>query len=126
MPTETTFIQLPCGARAFRMEARGVLSMEDARTVIRQLEPGGVLYGLPAVILAPHLDSISSDARAALAAHGQARPREHWLAVVMTNPLLRVTANFILRVQRATKAKLFPTEPEALQWLDAKVRERQG
>jgi len=43
--------------------------------------------------------------------------------VGVTNPVLRVTANFIARIQGRKKTRMFSGEPEALQWLDARVRE---
>ena len=46
-----------------------------------------------------------------------------WFAIVMTNPVMRVVANFILRVTKTTRRRMFPTEAEAIRWLDERARE---
>ncbi|HZN92486.1 MAG TPA: hypothetical protein VFB81_07260 [Myxococcales bacterium] len=123
MPYETTFFQLPCGARCFRLEAKGTLSGEDAAEMIRQVEPGGELYGLPCLILTRDMTSISPEARRRYAARGDVGDRETFTAVVVTNPVIRVSARFIMRIQRSRRTDLFATEEKALEWLDARVRE---
>jgi hypothetical protein len=121
MPYETILFQLPCGARCFRFVLGDSLTREDAAAMVRQVGAGGELYGLPALIEAMDLKSISSDARAG---RGDVRNRETWTAVLMANPVIRVTANFIMRIQQSRKTKLFSSEPEALEWLDARIREQ--
>jgi hypothetical protein len=122
VPHETTFFQLPCGARACRIEVSGTLSSEDARTLLQQLQPGGACHDLPCLFLLQKLDSIPSDVRGLLGQRGLAEV-ESWEAVVVTNPVMRVTANFVARIQGRKKARMFSDEPEALQWLDARARE---
>jgi hypothetical protein len=70
------------------------------------------------------LKSISSEARAVFAGRSDVRDRQTWTAVLLTNPVIRVTANFIMRIQGSTRTKLFSSEPDALEWLDARVREQ--
>jgi len=67
---------------------------------------------------------LPSGARAVFAGRGEIGDREVWTAVVVTNPVIRVTANFIMRIQKQRKTKLFSVEAEALRWLDARTRER--
>jgi len=122
VPHETTFLQLSCGARTCRVELSGTLSSEDARALLPQMVPGGALHGMPRLFVMQRLGSISSDARGLIGQSGPAKA-ETWEAVVVTNPVIRVTVNFFLRIQGRKKTKLFSAEPEALQWLDARVRE---
>jgi len=122
MPFETTLFQLPCGARAVRMETTGTLSAEDAQEIVLRVQMGGELHDLPALIMAKELSSISSEARGVFTRRDDVRNRQTWTAVVMNNPLIRVTANFIMRIQRSRRTRLFSGEPEALQWLDGQIR----
>ncbi|HEY8207367.1 MAG TPA: hypothetical protein VIG99_07800 [Myxococcaceae bacterium] len=122
MPFEVTFFQLPCGARCARVRLRGIISEEDAVAHIERSErPGGDVYGLPILNDTREMESITPGARRLFAARSQADP---WVAIVITNPVLRVGLNFLLRVRGASKKmRLFTAEPEALKWLDDRVRE---
>ena len=122
MPYETTLFQLPCGVQACRLEARGDFSIEDTRQIYQQLASGGRLHGMPLLILTHELSSITSDSRAAIVKVGREQA-ERWEAAVVTSTVLRVTINFIMRIQGRKKTKLFTSEREALQWLDARVGE---
>jgi hypothetical protein len=122
MPYETTLFQLPCGAQACRLEVSGELALEETREILQTLVSGGRLFGMPLLILSQKLDSITSDARAAIAEAGR-HQAERWEAAVVTSTVIRVIVNFIMRIQGRKKTKLFTTEAEALQWLDARVRE---
>ncbi|HVE81604.1 MAG TPA: hypothetical protein VND93_02105 [Myxococcales bacterium] len=46
-----------------------------------------------------------------------------WMAIVQTNPVARVAANFITRMSGDTRRRLCSTEAEAIRWLDERVRE---
>src|SRR2546430_2698089 len=71
VPHETTFFQLPCGARSCRLEINaGALSGEEARTLLQQMQRGGALHGMPLLIVLQRVDSFSSDARGAIAPSG--------------------------------------------------------
>lgn len=124
MPYETILFMLPCGARCFRLVLGDSLTKEDAAQIVTQVEPGGELHGFPALIEAMDLKSISSDARAVFASRDDVKNRQTWTAVLLTNPVIRVTANFIMRIQRSKRTKLFSSEPDALEWLDAQVRQQ--
>src|SRR5687767_12993002 len=97
-----TFFQLPCGVRVGRVEMTGSVSGEEARTLLDQLQPGGALHGLPLLIMLQRLDSFSSDARRAVGQVGLEEV-ETWEAVVVTNPVIRVTVNFVMRIQGRKK-----------------------
>src|SRR5262245_57136533 len=123
MPFEISPFQLPCGVRAYRMETIGVFSGQDADSYVKQAEPGGPNHGLPCLVLTQRMESLSSEARGYFAARGDLGDREMWTAIVVTNPVIRVASNFVMRIQGTRKMKLFSGEAEALQWLDARVRE---
>jgi len=123
MPFRTTFSQLPCGERYLRLEPSGHFSREDAEALIQLVNPGGELHGFPTLILTEKVESFGSEARALFAGRGDAVEKDSWLAVVVTNPVIRVALNFLKRVQPPSKGVIFANEPEALQWLDARVRE---
>jgi len=123
MSYETSFFQLPCGARGFRLEASGTFSGEDAAAMYKLIDSGGELHGLPCLILTRNLSSITSEARRFYVARGYQGDREPWMAAVVTNPIILVTARFLIRITRNERIGLFSREPEAIQWLDERTRE---
>jgi len=123
MPFETSVFDLPCGVRAIRMTLTGIFSGEDATAFMRRIDPGGDLAGLPCLTLTKDLESISSEARAAISRAANMGELELWSAVVVSNPMIRVAINFITRLQNAKRTKLLATEEEAIRWLDARMRE---
>jgi len=122
MPYETTFFQLPCGARGVRLDMRGTISGEDAAALFKEVNPGGVLYRQACLVLTKDLDSFSPEARA-VSVGGKPWDPDMWSAVVVTKPVIRVLINFIARISRSRRLKLFALEPEAIQWLDERARE---
>ena len=48
-----------------------------------------------------------------------------WFAIVVTNPVIRVASNFIMRDSTTARLrrKLFSTEEAAVRWLDERARE---
>lgn len=125
MPFQATFSQLPCGVRYVRLETSGRFSKEDAEPLIQLMSPGGELHGLPILLLTEKLESVGSEARALFAGRGDAA-KDPWIAAVVANPVVRVTLNFLKRVQKQNKGMMFANEPAALQWLDARAREDRG
>jgi len=123
MPYEMTFFQLPCGARSARLDMRGIISREDTAALIKEVEPGGALHRQLCLVLTKDMDSFSSEARHAASGDGRKWEPEMWSAVVVTKPVIRVAINFILRITRSKRLKLFAREPEAIQWLDEQARE---
>lgn len=123
MPFQTAFSQLPCGERYLRLETSGRFSGEDAEALIKLVNPGGDLHGIPAIVFTQKLESLGSEARALFAGRGDVVQKDPWIAIVVINPVIRVALNFLKRVQRSKNGMLFGNEPAALQWLDARVRE---
>lgn len=122
MPFQVTFFQLPCGVRAARTDMWDLLTGEDASRIVAMTDPGGELYGMPFLWVTKKLDALTPEARSLFSRRGTAWEQDSWSAVVVTNPLIRVTANFILRIQRARRTRLFSAEPEAVSWLDDQTR----
>jgi predicted DCC family thiol-disulfide oxidoreductase YuxK len=121
MPFELTTFTLPGGARCLRMVTAGHFSKEDADAFVRETDPGGPMHGLPRLVLTQKQESISSDARSVFAARTEAG-QEPWVAVVVTNPVIRVVTNFLMRVNRNLKVTLFTDEEPAIRWLDEQCR----
>jgi hypothetical protein len=116
-----TFFQLPCGARCIRVNVRGAISDEEAITHLNRVDdPEGDLHGLPALTYMHEMESITPGARHRFAIRV---PQEPWVAVVVTSPVLRVALNFLQRVRGRKKLRMFTADPEALKWLDDRVRE---
>lgn len=120
MPLDATLIQLPCGARAVRLNAHGVITLEESQAYLRRLEPGGDLYNLPTLVETYGMESVTPEARRNAAAYSGTR---FWVAVIVKSAVLRVTISFLIRVQRTSKIRLFSGESEALKFLDGKVQE---
>jgi len=123
MPMRGTAIQLPCGAPAVRAECFGTIGQEDAERWMQQFAPGKPYHGLPILAVTTRIEHIDPRARSTFAqsrrALGQPAP---WTAVVVTSPVIRVTANFVMRITGNKKYRSFETEQEALRWLDERVR----
>lgn len=125
MPFEITTFRLPCGGGAARIEYWGLVTGEEAAEVIRRLDTGGPLYGMSTLSVAVKEHTISPEARAIFT--GYSFPAVVAGAMVNTNLVTRVIANFIVRARRAShRMRFFATEAEAIQWMDERVREVQA
>jgi len=122
MPYELSTFTLPCGARAARVRISGVFAGHEARSAMENWAPGGPLRGVPGLVLTQEVKSSEPEARSIFGGWKETSDTE-WFAVVVTSPLLRVTGNFILRVSKSQRRKMFTTEAEALRWLDERARE---
>src|SRR5689334_16469457 len=100
MPTEYSIFQLPSGARCGRVVLNGPYGKEEVADLMLQTDPGGPLHGLPLLALAQRLTSVSAEARGMYGRRGDMSLLESWTAGVITNPVVRVTANFLMRVQK--------------------------
>ncbi|HVE81605.1 MAG TPA: hypothetical protein VND93_02110 [Myxococcales bacterium] len=125
MPYQPSSFQLPGGARCARMELSGVITAEEAAGMLAHLDPGGRFHGLSLLVLAEKVERMTSEARSVFGGRRNP-PEQEWMAIVLTNPIMRVTSNFILRMNGNVKRRLFPTEAEAVRWLDDKVMNRGG
>ena len=122
MPYEISMFTLPCGVRAARVKITGVFEGHEARSAMGNWSPGGPLHGVPGLVLTQEVQAATSEARSIFGGWKETSATE-WFAVVVTSPILRVTGNFILRVSKSTRRKMFTTEAEAIRWLDERARE---
>jgi len=123
VPYQISTLDLPCGERFVRAEGSGVIAREDADYLLSRVTPGGDLYGLPQLVLTQKVVSTTAEARKLFAGSSARSTLQTWCAVVVTNPVIRVTSNFLMRVIGTTRLKLFVSEPEAIAWLDERARE---
>ncbi len=123
MPYQISTPDLPCGERFTRAEGSGVIAKEDAEYLLSRVTSGGDLNGLPQLVLTQKVTSITAEARKLFGGTNAQRAQQTWCAVVVTNPLIKVTANLVARVNKTTRVKLFTSEPEAIRWLDERARE---
>jgi len=123
MPIQASAFRLPSGARGVRAVCIGTITREDADTYLQQIALGGSFHGLPILAVTLQIGSIGPGAGGAFVRRGSERKTESWIAVVVTNPVIRVTTNFVVRISGTKKLRLFATEEEAVLWLDERVRE---
>lgn len=116
-------MRLPSGARAARCDCSGIVTKADAEAWMAETGPGGPLYDLPILAVALQLQKVESDARGVFGQHQDPTREDNWMAVVVTNPVIRVTTNFVMRITRHRKQRLFSTEAEAVAWLEERLRE---
>ncbi len=123
MPVDLSTFELPGGTRCLRLVTSGHITKEDAETIVNNTDPGRPMFGLPQLVLTQRQESISSDARTVLAGRRNQGELEPWAAVVVTNPLVRVATNFLVRIGRNKRIKMFGNEAEGIQWLVARLQE---
>jgi hypothetical protein len=122
MPYQPSTFQLPGGARCARIEATGTITGDEAVGIIARFDPGGAFHGLSLLVDGQNMVRMTPEARAHFA-NRRNPPDQEWMALIITNPVMRVTSNFILRMNGNVKRRLFTTEAEAVRWLDDRVRE---
>ena len=126
MPFSITTISLPCGSPCVRVECDGVISKEDADQMMAVIGEGGTMFGVPMLIQSERQKSLSPEARRVFSKGFDSRNEQAWCGVVVINPLLRVTINFVTRVTGNRKVKMFASVAEATRWLDERAREDQA
>jgi hypothetical protein len=123
MPYDVTTFTLPCGVTAARADGYGVITKEDAAILMQKIGRGGSHHGQPLFVSTARIEKINPEARSMFSVSPDPNEPQQWGAVVVSNPLMRVTINFLLRVSRARTLKMFSSEAEGLAWLDQRVRE---
>jgi len=122
MPYTVTTTTLPCGAPCLRIEGSGVISKEDALYLLTLIGRKGSSFGVPMLVLAQQMKSLSPEARNLYGANLDGGADLGWCGLVVTSMLIRVTAQFVLRVSGYNKVRMFSTEAEAVGWLDERAR----
>jgi hypothetical protein len=123
VPIEITGFTLPGGGRCVRIDTSGHFSEQDAEVFVKEMmSPGSPYHRWPRLVVTLRQTSISSDARRVFVNREEMGDQEPWVAVVITNAVLRVVTNFLMRINGNKKMTLFSGEPEAIQWLDEHTR----
>lgn len=117
MPFQMTTFSLPSGARCARIDWQGLATGPEADQVIAAAEPGGSTHGLPCLVLSYELTGLDLEARRIFSSKRMDGIQTK-MAMVVSNPLIRVAVNFIMRVRRNGLQRLFTSEAEAIRWLD--------
>jgi hypothetical protein len=125
VPYHFTTFTLPSGVKAVRVNGSGVVDKGDADLLMREISPGGPYYLLPRLFTTEGMERMTPEARTIFSGPSDPEVAAVWCAAVVTNLLIRVSTNFLLRVSRMNQStlKMFSTEKEALAWLDERVRE---
>ncbi|HYV44325.1 MAG TPA: hypothetical protein VFA20_05655 [Myxococcaceae bacterium] len=123
MPYDYTILTLPCGVQAIRADGYGIITKEDAELMAHKLGPGGPHERWPLLVGTARMEGLKPEARSIFSAKADTNAPHQWCAVVVSNSVLRVTINFMMRVSRIQTAKMFSREPEGIAWLDERVRE---
>jgi len=116
VPYQLSTFALPDGRRCVRLDWSGTITGEDADAALSECEPGGSVYGLPVLAMGQKIANLSPEARAIFSSQRRDSFTEK-MALVIAKPVLRVMANFVLRVRRSHLQRLFSTEAEAIAWL---------
>jgi hypothetical protein len=121
MPFEMTTFTLPCGERAVRIEYWGTISKEDATEVLRRLDTGGSHHGMSTLTVTVKEHTVSPEARRLFNAF--TFPAVPAGALVNSNMLTRVFANFIVRANKSSdRMRSFSSEADAIPWMDERTR----
>lgn len=124
MAIQVTGFRLPSGSQAVRGEWTGVVDTEDADAWRQEVLPGGRFHGVPILAVGLRVDRLTPEARREFVKIGNHPTRtSSWMAVVVVNPVIRVTANIVIRLYKGWKIRLFATEEDAVRWLDERDRE---
>ncbi|HYV45430.1 MAG TPA: STAS/SEC14 domain-containing protein [Myxococcaceae bacterium] len=119
MPYHYSVFVLPGGARCARFEWSGVATGEEAVALVAECAPGSPLHGLPLLVLAQKMERMEPEARSFFSHRGNSPT----IAIVVSSPIIRVTGNFIMRMNKSTRQRMFSNEADAIQWLDERARE---
>lgn len=121
MPYQISTFDLSDGRRCVRLDWSGTMTGEEADAALAECEPGGSVYGLPVLALGHRMTAMAPEARAIFSSPRRNSFTEK-MALVIANPVLRVAANFVLRIRRSELQRLFTSEAEAIAWLTEKIR----
>jgi hypothetical protein len=106
----------PNGLRVTRHVSKGRITAIEAAEIMKLISKGGPHYGLPLLVISDDSTEVAPEARRIFTTPTDEEPLPS--AIVSTSVVMRVTINFIGRVNGNHKMKLFATEAEAVQWLE--------
>ena len=117
MPTNVEIETTANHLRIARMISSGRIASAEAHAIMKDIEPGGRYHGLPLLCIVDDTVEMNADARRIFTArpNDSANPPS---AIVTQSTVMRVTINFISRVNGQMNTRLFATEGEAIRWLE--------
>jgi hypothetical protein len=116
MPYQFKRETTPGGVPMLRNHSSGRVTAAEAVELLRDLSPGGAYHGLPMLVITDVIEITPEARRVFTQSVGEkAGPP---MAIVSSSTVLRVTVNFISRVNGTANLRFFATEAEALRWLD--------
>jgi hypothetical protein len=118
VPYDLKLSNLPSGARYVRVEASGIITGADVEYLYHHELARS---GLALMVLTHKAESYQPEARALISKYSAHEETQPWTAVVIDDPRIRVTSNFIRRVGHTTRSVQFASEDEAVQWLEELV-----
>lgn len=106
----------PLGVTILRLVSSGRITGAEAADIMKEIAPGGAHHRLPMLVISKDDVEVTAEARRVFTR--RVEDGDPPTAIVSTSTVLRVTVNFIGRVNGNNNMRLFAGEPEALRWLD--------
>lgn len=123
MPYAFSTFTLPCGAPAVLANGTGIITRSDAEDLVKRTTRGGEYDGRQLLIDNRQMERMEPEARNFFGLTYDPNAEHPWCAIIVPDPVLRVSVSFLLRTTKTTRVKLFSSQPEAIAWLDGQVRE---
>lgn len=118
MPIQTQEGKTPKGQRCMRALVNGHVSLADSQAMGEQLQPGQPYHKALVLCVVEKGTQYSPESRKYFGTLTGCYGR---MATVVTNPVLRASINFMVRLVGDVKDfRMFGTEAEAMLWLDEK------
>ena len=117
MPSQLQRDTTPAGVPIVRLSSTGLIQAAEAADLMKEISPGGQHHGLPMLVISGDGVEVTAEARRVFTQRvgDEEGPPT---AIVSSSMVMRVTINFIGRVNGNANMRLFSSEPEAVQWLD--------
>jgi hypothetical protein len=123
MPYTLQTEHTPSGAPITRMTVSGTIDVVEATSMMKEIGPNGPHGQLPMLIITDDSTDVTAAARRIFTTN-MGSDAARISATVITNVVLRVTTNFINRVNRSTHTRTFANAAQALEWLDLTLKDR--
>jgi hypothetical protein len=113
----------PSGHSITRMTVSGTIDVDEANAMMKEIGPTGPHGQLPMLIVTDKSTDVTAEARRIFTSN-LGTDTSRISAIVVTNVVLRVTTNFINRINRSTDSRMFASEADAMTWLDLTLSTR--
>lgn len=127
MPMTFSTAKTPKGTEYRRVVASGTVTVDDAQNLNRDIAIGGPFEKHPILGVVEAGADFSPEARQAMTSGGKKEGEGNNTAIVVTSAPLRVMLSFVVRISGgAEKTRFFPSEAQALAWLDEVATANRG